>query len=128
MIPRPPRSTRTDTLFPYTTLFRSNSRSFCASIAEWKFRLGPGKLTCSTPSGDSVRARRPAGLFGLLPIGRHDSRRKSMMHHEESALEPNLAATILLLRDEPEFQVLMVTRHQQRSEDRGVGKECVRTG
>src|SRR3546814_3059511 len=27
MIRRPPRSTRTDTLFPYTTLFRS--RSFC---------------------------------------------------------------------------------------------------
>src|SRR3546814_14513995 len=25
MIPRPPRSTRTDTLFPYTTLFRSES-------------------------------------------------------------------------------------------------------
>src|SRR3546814_1361922 len=25
MIPRPPRSTRTDTLFPYTTLFRSKS-------------------------------------------------------------------------------------------------------
>src|SRR3546814_9218829 len=26
MIRRPPRSTRTDTLFPYTTLFRSNLR------------------------------------------------------------------------------------------------------
>src|SRR3546814_2096358 len=26
MIRRPPRSTRTDTLFPYTTLFRSNGR------------------------------------------------------------------------------------------------------
>src|SRR3546814_19917972 len=26
MIRRPPRSTRTDTLFPYTTLFRSNPR------------------------------------------------------------------------------------------------------
>src|SRR3546814_5681974 len=26
MIPRPPRSTRTDTLFPYTTLFRSIHR------------------------------------------------------------------------------------------------------
>src|SRR3546814_15401666 len=25
MIPRPPRTTRTDTLFPYTTLFRSDS-------------------------------------------------------------------------------------------------------
>src|SRR3546814_1031003 len=35
MIPRPPRATRTDTLFPYTTLFRSNSvnyfTSYCAS-------------------------------------------------------------------------------------------------
>src|SRR3546814_7967330 len=29
MIRRPPRSTRTDTLFPYTTLFRSLSRSRC---------------------------------------------------------------------------------------------------
>src|SRR3546814_13610694 len=28
MIRRPPRSTRTDTLFPYTTLFRSNDRNF----------------------------------------------------------------------------------------------------
>src|SRR3546814_19254295 len=28
MIRRPPRSTRTDTLFPYTTLFRSDRRGF----------------------------------------------------------------------------------------------------
>src|SRR3546814_10704965 len=28
MIRRPPRSTRTDTLFPYTTLFRSSCASF----------------------------------------------------------------------------------------------------
>src|SRR3546814_11934784 len=28
MILRPPRSTRTDTLFPYTTLFRSDSKQF----------------------------------------------------------------------------------------------------
>src|SRR3546814_18748644 len=28
MIRRPPRSTRTDTLFPYTTLFRSNRTTF----------------------------------------------------------------------------------------------------
>src|SRR3546814_1635768 len=30
MIRRPPRSTRTDTLFPYTTLFRSQLVSQCA--------------------------------------------------------------------------------------------------
>src|SRR3546814_10339544 len=31
MIRRPPRSTRTDTLFPYTTLFRSTSSPLCIS-------------------------------------------------------------------------------------------------
>src|SRR3546814_2634004 len=30
MIRRPPRSTRTDTLFPYTTLFRSNTAGHAA--------------------------------------------------------------------------------------------------
>src|SRR3546814_11480462 len=32
MIRRPPRSTRTDTLFPYTTLFRSQPRAVATSI------------------------------------------------------------------------------------------------
>src|SRR3546814_9855945 len=39
MMRRPPRSTRTDTLFPYTTLFRSTSVATvlaCTSIAIWK--------------------------------------------------------------------------------------------
>src|SRR3546814_9718144 len=31
MIRRPPRSTRTDTLFPYTTLFRSPAAADCSS-------------------------------------------------------------------------------------------------
>src|SRR3546814_4791986 len=35
MIRRPPRSTRTDTLFPYTTLFRSASRALRISSAIW---------------------------------------------------------------------------------------------
>src|SRR3546814_8957716 len=33
MIRRPPRSTRTDTLFPYTTLFRSSG---CGSAVPWR--------------------------------------------------------------------------------------------
>src|SRR3546814_14847107 len=33
MIRRPPRSTRTDTLFPYTTLFRSRSSLHCLAPA-----------------------------------------------------------------------------------------------
>src|SRR3546814_1003689 len=34
MIRRPPRSTRTDTLFPYTTLFRSLSNYFRSRMSE----------------------------------------------------------------------------------------------
>src|SRR3546814_14063985 len=33
MIRRPPRSTRTDTLFPYTTLFRSVRGELCCELA-----------------------------------------------------------------------------------------------
>src|SRR3546814_14742393 len=38
MIRRPPRSTRTDTLFPYTTLFRSEhllARTTCQTPLQW---------------------------------------------------------------------------------------------
>src|SRR3546814_13934859 len=38
MIRRPPRSTRTDTLFPYTTLFRS--------IADFETSVGDGVAAC----------------------------------------------------------------------------------
>src|SRR3546814_6310850 len=34
MIPRPPRSTRTDTLFPYTTLFRSQQDRRLSSFSD----------------------------------------------------------------------------------------------
>src|SRR3546814_5609097 len=37
MIRRPPRSTRTDTLFPYTTLFRSLACGRFGDLAEWRF-------------------------------------------------------------------------------------------
>src|SRR3546814_8267048 len=36
MIRRPPRSTRTDTLFPYTTLFRSVEIQFCRHGQYWR--------------------------------------------------------------------------------------------
>src|SRR3546814_11311913 len=36
MIRRPPRSTRTDTLFPYTTLFRSTGGTFTAAYPDGK--------------------------------------------------------------------------------------------
>src|SRR3546814_5991256 len=44
MIPRPPRSTRTDTLFPYTTLFRSDQKVLIVHIAIVG-NIGAGKTT-----------------------------------------------------------------------------------
>src|SRR3546814_19782540 len=40
MIPRPPRSTRTDTLFPYTTLFRSLARFLGYALCRFMPLLG----------------------------------------------------------------------------------------
>src|SRR3546814_17392653 len=47
MIRRPPRSTRTYTLFPYTTLFRSLQFPGEASVNRLKFRIG--QLKCRKP-------------------------------------------------------------------------------
>src|SRR3546814_4352088 len=63
MIRRPPRSTRTDTLFPYTTLFRSGSRTI-------------SKLSClKLPSASIRNVMQDLEELGLLaaphtPAGR----------------------------------------------------------
>src|SRR3546814_19317038 len=41
MIRRPPRSTRTDTLFPYTTLFRSHRLLFRPAVSQIALHLPP---------------------------------------------------------------------------------------
>src|SRR3546814_17393357 len=50
MIRRPPRSTRTDTLFPYTTLFRSPGTTTTARAADG----------CSAPRHPRLSPHRPA--------------------------------------------------------------------
>src|SRR3546814_14482552 len=98
MIRRPPRSTRTDTLFPYTTLFRSHA------VAE-------GRL---------LDQRRPQALFGagdlLQPLqallgGGDLGNAGAFVAEQELGVGPALA----FLAD------------PVRSEERRVGKECVST-
>src|SRR3546814_14714008 len=75
MIRRPPRATRTDTLFPYTTLFRSDenaegrSEPITAEIRGLADKVGhilvlsigagpeKGERTCCTPAGRSEERR-----------------------------------------------------------------------
>src|SRR3546814_12016705 len=60
MIRLPPRSTRTDTLFPYTTLFRSNHderQVCCADGHRALVRPFPQGSTCPVRPSESQRSR-----------------------------------------------------------------------
>src|SRR3546814_18916696 len=62
MIRRPPKSTRTDTLFPYTPLFRSHAES----VSELRPRAGTGLelVAIEAVGDDDGRAcRKPEGLI-----------------------------------------------------------------
>src|SRR3546814_19540817 len=61
MIRRPPRSTRTDTLFPYTTLFRSLFVKLCQFPGE-----GREHLAIDTTSAEWRAAPPGAELLGLF--------------------------------------------------------------
>src|SRR3546814_9156450 len=56
MIRRPPRSTRTDTLFPYTTLFRSDG-----SVAAPDARARRGRCLGGADDSSGLRANRGFG-------------------------------------------------------------------
>src|SRR3546814_11003617 len=59
MIRRTPRSTRTDTLFPYTTLFRSSGEQYFARRCHWRNGGGFG----SRQRHSRVRRERSCGSF-----------------------------------------------------------------
>src|SRR3546814_15009573 len=60
MIRRPPRSTRTDTLFPYTTLFRSDPHH-----DDQRFFLHYGDMTDSTSLIRIIQQVQPDEIYNL---------------------------------------------------------------
>src|SRR3546814_11861490 len=59
MIRRPPRSTRTDTLFPYTTLFRSYARMQSPTAEERFNAWGYPELTDGTNTAFLIGGAKP---------------------------------------------------------------------
>src|SRR3546814_14594237 len=70
MIRRPPRSTRTDTLFPYTTLFRSDGALQVGVAGQRHAGLGAGALQGDVRGLDAQRLR--ARQLFLQPQARGD--------------------------------------------------------
>src|SRR3546814_1483816 len=90
MIRRPPRSTRTDTLLPYTTLFRSYPPSLPLRLSIGKPRsLNHRRKTCSILDGCRSRLTDGPPLPIRLPSsattspGRHSRHRRSEEHTSE---------------------------------------------
>src|SRR3546814_16851073 len=120
MIRRPPRSTRTDTLFPYTTLFRSakawgqdpnagrdalSKASFEVGLVEAELlglfqRIGP--QAHRPVVADDLSVRRLVKIFEL----------EQFLRDDDISLHPDHLGAV---------------GRAARSEERRVGKECVST-
>src|SRR3546814_7866378 len=77
MIRRPPRSTRTDTLFPYTTLFRSSRRG----------RHGDRRVELLAEGGRR-RGRARAEAEQQQAVHHHDAALPARSEEHTSALQP----------------------------------------
>src|SRR3546814_15775892 len=94
MIRRPPRSTRTDTLFPYTTLFRSPDGPEAARMrgsagTRWRRDVDAGPVFLHTLKGTRTGRCRPAvyrpfpcgsGLHAALVVADRKSTRLNSSH------------------------------------------------
>src|SRR3546814_20432392 len=102
MIRRPPRSTRTHTLFPYTTLFRSQ----CGVTG---FQRAGNKVTGVQTNLGSISAGRIC-----LSVAGHTSQLAAMV---------NLSLPVTSMA----LQAFVSEPVKPRSEERLVGEECVST-
>src|SRR3546814_20307130 len=115
MIRRPPRSTRTDTLFPYTTLFRSDLWALeRAGVFRGRYHVLGGTL--SALDGVGPTDLNVDGLVARVNGGRV----KEVIIATNATVEGQTTAHYITDRVAPSGVPI-------RSEERRVGKECVRT-
>src|SRR3546814_11284525 len=123
MIRRPPRSTRTDTLFPYTTLFRSLK----ILGVPHHIVLGRDTVTAQHVPGDARDVQRLAAVVALYERDR--LRNKNALVHPAADAKRGLQSERDFAEHVGELDLDQLVRGQRpaelRSEERRVGKEGV---
>src|SRR3546814_12373747 len=123
MIRRPPRSTRTDTLFPYTTLFRSDEAPL--SVIALPAEAPPGVPVTKAPEHHSlaeviVTAQRREQRAQDVPIS-------ITVLDQQQLANANVTNSSDLANYTPSLSVNTRFGAENRTEERRVGKECVST-
>src|SRR3546814_8935002 len=90
MIRRPPRSTRTDTLFPYTTLFRSPGFIVIVVLPDGAELFGDEPGSHEHPAADRRGDDRPHGAYR-----RHDRRSEEHTSELQSLMRNSYAVFCL---------------------------------
>src|SRR3546814_15839278 len=120
MIRRPPRSTRTDTLFPYTTLFRSPGFIVIVVLPDGAELFGDEPGSHEHPAADRRGDDRPHGAYR-----RHDRSGQEEDDQPDTETAHRRADDARRLREHRDAQRPEgVHRHRRTSEERRVGKGC----
>src|SRR3546814_7468477 len=115
MIRPPPRSTRTDTLFPYTTLFRSNMAiHICSSCGHAEHLFGEG-------GGEKLAAQYNVDLLASLPLSmairsQADAGKRSEEHTSElqSLMRNSYAVFCLIKKKTLTKQIIYISTIRRR--------------
>src|SRR3546814_10726141 len=121
MIRRPPRSTRTDTLFPYTTLFRSNSppcfgshgAKCCALLPSSALGFNERLRQVKGLQGDGqgVLDVRPFDAIGAVKIGADQQAARSEEHTSELQSLMRISYAVFCLKKKK-----LITKHRSTTD------------
>src|SRR3546814_4344494 len=111
MIRRPPRSTRTDTLFPYTTLFRSSS---LASSAGGFATIAPAFSNGPSLAANAMRRAiaPPIRKRAAKPLSRSDHRSEEHTSELQSLMRISYAVFCLKKNKIHNTKHIVIDKHQ----------------
>src|SRR3546814_3303778 len=106
MIRRPPRSTRTDTLFPYTTLFRSSQRqNLCRSFKCSSAPTNGRRYLAAIGSSERIISTSWAVSFERYPPSRGSLRSEEHTSELQSLMRISYAVFCLKTKKKKQLQI-----------------------